>query len=91
LNRARQIRREARRLLEGTANPEGTGLLLRGREYQPSARADFDPFVLDGLLRMARLAGSIADALRDCPDASVRRSAAILAARAHPLLAAFDD
>ena len=47
--------------------------------------------VLDGLLRLARLAGTVADALRDCPDASVRRSAAVLAARAHPLRATFDD
>jgi hypothetical protein len=91
LNRARQIRREARRLLDGTANPDGGGLLLHGHEYQASFRPEFDPLVLDGLLRLARLAGTIADALRDCPDADVRRSAAVLAARAHPLRAAFDE
>jgi hypothetical protein len=91
LNRARQIRREARRLLDGTANPDGGGLLLRGHEYQASFRPEFDPLVLDGLLRLARLAGTITDALRDCPDADVRRSAAVLAARAHPLRAAFDE
>ena len=66
-------------------------MLLRGREYQPSFRSDFEPVVLDGLLRLARLAGTVADALRDCPEASVRRSAAMLAARAHPLRATFDD
>lgn len=66
-------------------------MLLRGDEYQPSFRPDFDPLVLDGLLRMARLAGTVADALRDCPNPHVRRSAAVLAARAHPLRAAFDD
>jgi hypothetical protein len=46
---------------------------------------------MDALLRLARLAGTVADALRDCPEARVRRSAAILAARAHPIRAAFDD
>jgi hypothetical protein len=65
--------------------------LLRGREYQPAARADFDLIVLDALMRIARLAGTVADALRECPDSSVRRSAAVVAARAHPLRAAFDD
>jgi len=65
--------------------------LLRGLEYDPLARADFDPLVLDALIRLARLAGTVADALRDCPDADVRRSAAVLAARAHCLRAAFDD
>jgi hypothetical protein len=91
LNRARQIRRDARRVLAATANPEGGGLLLKGREYQPALREEFDPLVLDGLMRLARLAGTVADALRECPDARVRRSVAILAARAHPLRAAFDD
>ncbi len=66
-------------------------MLLRGREYQPFSRTDFDPLVLEGMLRLARLADSVADRLRDCPDPKVRRSAAIVAARAHPLLAAFDD
>jgi hypothetical protein len=66
-------------------------LLLHGREYQPSVRSDFDPLVLDGLIRLARLAGTVADALRECPDAQVRRSAAVVAARAHPIRAAFDD
>jgi hypothetical protein len=32
----------------------------------------------------------VADTLRDCPDHGARRSAAVLAARAHPILAAFD-
>jgi hypothetical protein len=106
-------------VLQGTANPDGRGLLLRGREYEPVLRsdlaqgivgglpvnaelhaerrgvggppADLDPFVVGVLVRLARLAGSVADALRECPDPAVRRSAAILAARAHPLRAAFDD
>jgi hypothetical protein len=51
---------------------------------------DLDPFVVDALVRMARLAGSVADALQDCPDVRVRRSAAVLAARGYPLRAAFD-
>jgi hypothetical protein len=91
LNRDRHIRRVALRILDGTANPEGTGLLLRGLEYQPAQRGDFNPPVLDALIRMARLAATVADALRDCPDTRVRRSAAVLAARAHPIRAAFDD
>jgi hypothetical protein len=78
-------------VLQGTANPDGRGLLLRGREYEPVLRSDLDPFVVGVLVRLARLAGSVADALRECPDPAVRRSAAILAARAHPLRAAFDD
>jgi hypothetical protein len=89
--RSRHIRLVARRILEGTANPDSKGLLLHGREYQPSVRSDFDPLVLDGLIRLARLAGTVADALRECPDAKVRRSAAVVAARAHPIRAAFDD
>jgi hypothetical protein len=78
-------------LLGGTANPEGTGLLLRGHEYQPVHRADFDPLIVDGLVRLARLADSVAEHLKDCPDSSVRRSAAALAARAHPIRIGLDD
>jgi hypothetical protein len=85
------VRREAARILDGTANPDGEGLLVRGREYQPMTRREFEPLVLESLVRLARLAGRVADVLRDCPDAQVRRSAAILAARAHPLRVAFDD
>lgn len=91
LNRRRRIQRVARQILDGTANPEGPGLLLRGREYQPAQRAELDPQVLTALVRLARLAETVADALRECPDVQARRSAAILAARAHPLRAAFDD
>ncbi len=86
-----RIQRVARQILHGTANPDGVGLLVRGREYQPATRADFDPLVLDALIRTARLAGKVADLLRDCPDARVRRSAAVMAARAYPIRAAFDD
>jgi hypothetical protein len=81
----------AARLWDATANPDGRGLLLRGEEYQPRSREDFDPEVLDAILRLARLADAIANGLRECPDATVRRSAAVLAARAHPLRAAFDE
>ena len=77
-------------MLHGTANPEGPGLLERGREYQPLLRQDLDPFVVGALIRMSRLAEAAADALRECPDPLVRRSAAVLAARAHPILAALD-
>jgi hypothetical protein len=66
-------------------------LLERGLEYQPRDSTAFDPRVVEGLVRLARLAESVADKLRDCPDADARRSAAILAARAHPILAALDS
>jgi hypothetical protein len=46
--------------------------------------------VVSGVVRLARLAESVAELLRDCPDAEARRSAAVLAARAHPVRAAFD-
>ena len=65
--------------------------MLRGLEYGPVQRDEFEPLVMEALLRLARLAGTVADALRECPDAAVRRSAAVLAARAYPILAAFDD
>jgi hypothetical protein len=80
----------AARLLTGTANPDGPGMLLGGLEYQPVLREDLDPLLVERLVRLARLAESVADALRDCPRADVRRSAAVLAARAHPVRAAFD-
>jgi hypothetical protein len=63
---------------------------LRGLEFQPLPRGQVDPHLLSSLLRLARLAETVGLALRDHPDDSVRRSAAIVAARAHPLRAAFD-
>ncbi len=86
----RAVAREVARLLNGTADPDGRGLLLRGREYQPLRRTDVDPVVLESVLRLARLAETAAEQLRQHPDAAVRRSAAVLAARAHPIRAAFD-
>jgi hypothetical protein len=85
------VRRLAARLWDATANPDGPGLLLRGQEYAPLLRQDLDPLIVEPLLRLARLAGSVADGLSECPDPNVRRSAAVLAARAHPLRVAFDD
>jgi hypothetical protein len=86
----REIRRVAAQLLQATANPDGEGLLLRGQEYAPKLATDFDPLVLKSMLRLARLAEAVGDSLRDCPDATVRASAALLAARAHPIRAALD-
>jgi hypothetical protein len=77
-------------VLDGTANSDGAGLLVRGLEYQPQRREDFCSHVLDPLIRLALLADEIAEHLRDSPDPAVRRSAAVLSARAHPLLVAFD-
>jgi hypothetical protein len=66
-------------------------MLERGREFQPTQANALDPVLLDGVVRLARLAETVSHTLRDCPDASVRLSAAVLAARAHPILAAFDS
>ncbi|HEY0581400.1 MAG TPA: hypothetical protein VGE94_04410, partial [Chloroflexota bacterium] len=85
-----EVERLVARLLDATADADGRGLLLRGEEYQPRTRADFDASVVEPLLRLARLAESAADAVRDNPDQRVRRAAAVLAARAHPLRTALD-
>jgi hypothetical protein len=45
---------------------------------------------VSAVARLARLAESVSQSLREHPDADVRRSAAVLAARAHPILAALD-
>jgi hypothetical protein len=86
-----RIRRLAARVWDGTANPDGPGLLLRGNEYRLVTPADLDPLVVHALVRLARLAESLTETVRDCPHDSVRRSAAILAARAHPIRVALDD
>jgi hypothetical protein len=80
----------ARQILDATADPDGRGLQLRGYEPKPVRRGELEPIVVDGLLRLARLAEAESHSLRDHPDRAVRRSAAVLAARAHPLLAALD-
>jgi hypothetical protein len=64
---------------------------LRGHEFEPVGREAFNPLALMGVLRLARLASVAADALTDCPNAAVRRSAAVLAARAHPVRVGLDD
>ncbi|MBV9577573.1 MAG: hypothetical protein JO057_03165 [Chloroflexi bacterium] len=73
-----------------TADPEGRGWLERGREYAPTSVDSMDPRVVDGIRRLARLADSVSEVLREHPDVEVRRSVAVLAARAHPVLAALD-
>jgi hypothetical protein len=88
--KASAARRVARRLWSATANPDGRGWFERGREYQPTPVDNFDPVIVDAIARLARLADSVSETLRDHPDAQVRRSAALLAARAHPILAALD-
>jgi len=77
-------------LWSATANPEGRGWLERGREYSPTPVEAFDAVVVDAIGRLARLADSVSETLRDHPDPEVRRSAAMLAARAHPILAVLD-
>jgi hypothetical protein len=65
--------------------------LLRGLEFQPRGQSMFEPQVVRGLLRLARLAESVGTTLEQHPDALIRRSSALLAARAHPLRAVFHD
>jgi hypothetical protein len=79
------VARGARELWSAAANPDAPGLLRHGQRFEAS-----DALVLDALLRLNRLAVRVADTLREHPDPAVRRSAAVLAARAHPLLAAHD-
>ena len=88
--KASAVRGAARRLWAATANPDGPGLLERGREFEPTGVELFDPVASSAVVRLARLSARAANALRDCPDPSVRRSAAVLAARGYPILAAFD-
>jgi hypothetical protein len=88
--KASAARRAASRLWSATANPDGRGWLERGREYTPTPVEEFDPVVVRAIGRLARLADSVSETLREHPDVEVRRSAAILAARAHPILAALD-
>jgi hypothetical protein len=64
---------------------------MRGREFEPLGREAFEPRTLNLVLRLARLASTVADQVRDCPDPEVRRAAAVLAARAHPMRAGLDD
>jgi hypothetical protein len=89
--RRRSVQRLAARIWSATANPDGPGLLERGSEFQPVLQADLDARVVHALVRLARLADSVAEMLRECPDAAVRRSAAVLAARAHPVRAGLDE
>jgi hypothetical protein len=88
---ARRFERQTAALWSATANPDGPGLLLRGAEFQPVSKDAFDPGIVDAMLRLARLSAAAADALRDNPDPAVRRAAAALAARAHPVRAGLDD
>ena len=66
-------------------------MLERGREFQRTLPGEFNTVAVAGMVRLARLAQQASTYLRDSPDADVRRSAALLAARAHPVLAAFDE
>ena len=84
-------RSHVRDILAGTADFDGHGLLLRGLEFSPRARTNLEPHAVDALLRLARIAESSATTLRDHPEQRVRRSSALLAAGAHPLLAALRD
>jgi hypothetical protein len=87
---AAAVRRAAERIWAGTANPDGFGLLERGTEFDPTPTEAFDPLVVNALVRLARLSESVVELLRDCPETEVRRSAAVLAARAYPIRATFD-
>ena len=45
----------------------------RGREFEPTLPSELDPVAVEAVKRVARLSDRVAEALRDCPDASVRR------------------
>lgn len=73
------------------ADTGGRGLLLRGEEVTPIRVADLAEgsamqVAAAAMLRLGVVAQRAAELLRDHPDADVRRSAAVLAARAHPLV-----
>jgi hypothetical protein len=87
----RRLRTDAAALWSATANPDGPGLLLPGHEFAPVRRQAFDARAVAGVLRLARLSAEAADAWGQCPDARVRRAAAVLAARAYPVRAGLDD
>lgn len=89
--RNRRVRREAARLFSAAGDTEPNGLVLPGSEFDRATVEDFDPVVLDAVSRLARLSASLSEPLGNHPDAQVRRSAAILAARAHPLLLGLDE
>jgi hypothetical protein len=84
-------RKHVARILDGTADPEGRGLLLRGLEFQPVTRKELEPRLIEALLELARVAEAASQVLQQHPDPAVRRSAALVAARSHPVRAAFDD
>lgn len=89
--RRNDIAHEAERLLRAVANPDGPGLLLPGEEATPLTMANLTPGTplaeaASGLLRLARVAGDASELLQDHPDPRVRRSMALLTARAYPIL-----
>jgi len=93
-------RAAARKLLQATADADGRGLLLRGHEFAPLSAADLAgpaggerlaARLVEPMRRLARLGDAVGTRLLDHPDAHVRRSAAIVAARAYPLLLGLDD
>ncbi|GAC1314812.1 MAG: hypothetical protein NVSMB2_04890 [Chloroflexota bacterium] len=89
--RKRRVRREATRLFSASGDTEPTGLVLAGDEFERARLDTFDPVVLDAVTRLARLAASLCETLGSHPDGDVRRSVALLAARAHPLLLGLDE
>jgi hypothetical protein len=88
--KAAAVRAAASRIWSATVNPDGPGLLERGREFEPILADDLEPSVVHAVVRLARLAESVSELLRECPEPRVRRSAAALAARAYPVRAALD-
>jgi hypothetical protein len=88
--KAAAARAVASRIWSATANPDGPGLLEPGREFEPTRIDELEPQIVELVVRLARLAESFAEVLRECPEPSVRRSAAVLAARAYPVRAALD-
>ena len=89
--RTRRFRRDAGRLFSAAGETEPTGLILAGAGAGRARLESFDPRVVTAVTRLARLAASLTETLGDHPDAAVRRSVAILAARAYPVLLGLDE
>jgi hypothetical protein len=63
--RAAAVRAAARRIWSATANPDGPGLLERGREFETTRIDELEPQVVELVVRLARLAESVAEVQRD--------------------------
>lgn len=83
-------------LWSGYADPARQAVLLRGEEHAPLRIEDVRAgtalgVAVEGVLRVARLAEAEGVRFQEHPDPLVRRAAATLAARAHPVRVGLGD